>query len=63
MLQNLLTARQAQGLSQARVAEMLGKSQAVYSKIERGKVQLSAQDALTLCQVFKIDLKSLLVTC
>ena len=61
MLSNLAKARQAAGMNQTDAAEMLGKTQATYSKIERGTVSLSAHDALILCKVFGLSLESLLV--
>lgn len=62
MLINLAAARAARGMSQTEAATLLGKTQATYSKIERGDVTLSARDALILCRAFGLDLEALLVT-
>lgn len=61
MLINLARARAAAGMNQATAAALIAVTQSHYSKIERGEVQLSAPDALTLCQAFKLDLATLLV--
>lgn len=62
-LVNLQHARESLGMSQAAAAAIIGKTQSHYGKIERGQVSLNAQDALTLCQFFNLNLESLLVTC
>ena len=62
MLRNLIAARAASGMNQTAAAALIGKTQSTYAKIERGKVTLSAPDALTLCRAFGLDLESLLVT-
>ena len=61
MLINLATARARAGMTQTTAAALINKTQATYSKIERGEVALSAADALTLCRAFGLDLESLLV--
>ena len=62
MLRNLAAARAAAGMNQtAAAAALISKTQATYSKIERGVIELSAADALILCRAFGLDLESLLV--
>ena len=61
MLSNLAKARNAAGMNQTAAAALISKTQATYSKIERGDITLSAPDALILCRAFKLDLESLLV--
>jgi transcriptional regulator with XRE-family HTH domain len=61
MLTNLRAARIAAGMTTAQAAALLGVTQSVYSKFERGAVRLSADKALILCNRFKLDLESLLV--
>ena len=61
MLVNLAAARAAAGMNQTAAAALIGKTQATYSKIERGVIELSAADALILCRAFGLDLESLLV--
>ena len=61
MLRNLAAARAAAGMNQTRAAALINKTQATYSKIERGDIELSAADALIFCRAFGLDLESLLV--
>ena len=61
MLRNLAAARAAAGMNQTRAAALINKTQATYSKIERGVIELSAADALALCRAFGLDLEFLLV--
>ena len=61
MLANLAAARAAAGMNQTAAAALISKTQATYSKIERGVIELSAADALALCRAFGLDLESLLV--
>lgn len=56
----LQSARQAAGMTQRDVAQLLQMTQANYSKIERGTVDLRARDALTLCRALKINLETLM---
>lgn len=62
MLTELQRARVAAGLSQAQAAQIIGKSQSVYSKIERGRVKLTAADAKALCDKFALSLADLVTT-
>jgi len=57
---NLATARAVAGMNQTAAAALIGKTQATYSKIERGDVSLAASDALILCRAFGLDLATLL---
>jgi transcriptional regulator with XRE-family HTH domain len=59
-LHRLRAAREAAGLTTGGAALIIGKTQSTYSKIERGQVQLSAIDALTLCDRFGLSLDELL---
>ncbi len=62
MLTNLRAARLAAGLTTEAAGQIIGKSQSVYSKIERGRVRLDAFDAANLAKVLRLDLDALLVT-
>lgn len=59
-LHNLQQARRRAGMTQAAAGQLIGVTQSHYSKIERGDVELSARDALTLCQAFGLSLSQLL---
>jgi DNA-binding XRE family transcriptional regulator len=61
MLRNLAAARAAAGMNQTAAAALISKTQATYSKIERGDVSLSAADALIFCRAFSLDLEALLI--
>jgi transcriptional regulator with XRE-family HTH domain len=62
MLTNLRAARLAAGLTTEAAGQLIGKSQSVYSKIERGRVRLGAIDAAKLATALRLDLAALLVT-
>lgn len=57
---NLQEARLAAGLSQEQAAELIGKTQSHYSKIERGVIGLRAEEAYILCQRLDLELGDLL---
>ena len=59
-LVNLIKARKIRGLTQTDVGKLIGKSQSHYAKIERGEIDFSAREALSLCDFFNISLKKLL---
>lgn len=61
MLINLAAARAAAGMNQTAAAALISKTQATYSKIERGDVALSAADALIFCRAFNLNLEALLI--
>ena len=50
----LASARRAAGMSQAEAAAVIGKSQSVYSKIERGVVRLAAADLAKLAAAWGV---------
>ena len=60
LLSRLMEARHAAGLSQGEAGALIGKSQAHFSKIERGVISLDARDALTLCNHLGLTLPQLL---
>lgn len=62
MLIKLATARKESGMNQTAAATLIGVTQSTYSKIEREEIELSAKHALSLCQAFKLDLASILVS-
>ena len=55
-------ARLAAAATQNDAAEILGKTQSHYSKIERGAVELNARDALKLCRAWDVTLSQLLTS-
>ena len=46
--------RVAAGLTQMDVAEQLGVSQAAYSRLEKGDVEISVGKLLELCVIYKV---------
>lgn len=46
--------RVAAGLTQMEVAEQLGVSQAAYSRLEKGDVEISVGKLLELCAIYKV---------
>ena len=61
MLVNLAAARAAAGMNQTAAAALISKTQATYSQLERGVIELSAADALIFCRAFGLDLEALLI--
>jgi transcriptional regulator with XRE-family HTH domain len=59
-LWGLIKARKNAGLSQADAGRLISKTQSHYGKIELGKVDLSARDALALCNRLGVDLARIL---
>ncbi len=55
-LETLRRSRQAQGVSQARVAEMAGISPSYYAKMERGEIMMSPGALEAVCKLSRIDL-------
>lgn len=51
---NLKQARKAKGLTQAQIAEELGKYQSDYSDYETGRIQLDYEKIIYLCNRFDI---------
>lgn len=59
-LDRLRELREDAGLSQARVAELLGTSQTMYSRYERGAVELPVRHLRQLCRILKTSADYLL---
>lgn len=55
----LYTLRKERGISQTTMAQYLGISQTQLSKIELGKVHISAVQALHICEFFGITIQEL----
>jgi transcriptional regulator with XRE-family HTH domain len=53
-------AREAKGMSQEAVADLLGISQTAYSDIERGKTQPKLNRLQQLADIFEIDIQEIL---
>ena len=60
MRRKLQDARIAADLTQAQAGDLIGKTQSHYGKVERGRIGLSADEALTLCNRLSISLTDLL---
>lgn len=56
----LASARRAAGMSQDAAARLIGRTQSHYSKIERGAVRLTLQDAAKLAAAWNLSLSQLL---
>jgi transcriptional regulator with XRE-family HTH domain len=54
----LVAAREASGLTQAQIAERLGKPQSFISKYERGERRLDFSEFMELADVLRIDTKA-----
>jgi transcriptional regulator with XRE-family HTH domain len=61
-LYNLIRARKERNLAQHEACKIVGKNQSHYGKIELGKVEFSAREALELCRAFNLTLEELLAT-
>lgn len=60
MLHHLRKARQEAGLNQRQLGAIIGKNQSHFAKIERGEIDLSARDAITLASYLQTTVESLL---
>ena len=60
MRRKLQDARTAAELTQAQAGDLIGKTQSHYGKVERGRIGLSADEALILCNRLNISLADLL---
>jgi transcriptional regulator with XRE-family HTH domain len=52
--------REHAGLTQAQIAEILSISQAAYSRLEQGEVELSLSKLFTLSEIYGLSLQDLL---
>lgn len=52
--------RENKGLTQAQLAEMLGVSQAAYSRFEKGEVEITLSKLFRLVEIYSINVSSLL---
>jgi transcriptional regulator with XRE-family HTH domain len=52
--------RDYHGFTQLKVAERLGISQAAYSRLEKGEVELSVIKLIALCEIYDVILQDLL---
>lgn len=59
-LDRLRELREDAGLNQTQVAELLGTSQTMYSRYERGAVDLPVRHLMKLCKIFKVSADYLL---
>lgn len=46
--------RENKGLTQVEVAELLGVSQAAYSRLEKGAVEISVEKLMELCAIYGV---------
>ena len=53
-LDRLRELREDAGLNQTQVAELLGTTQTMYSRYERGAVDLPVRHLRKLCRIFKV---------
>jgi transcriptional regulator with XRE-family HTH domain len=49
------------GLTQMQVAEVLGVSQAAYSRLEHGEIEVSISKLFALAELYRISLEQLIV--
>lgn len=49
------------GLTQMQVAEVLGVSQAAYSRLEHGEIEVSISKLFALAELYRITLEQLIV--
>lgn len=59
-LKRLRELREDAHLNQTQVAELLGTSQTMYSRYERGAVELPVRHLVKLCRIFKVSADYLL---
>lgn len=59
-LGRLRSARAAAGMSQSEAGRVIGRNQSYYGKIELGHVDLTAREALALCDALGLTLRELL---
>ena len=59
-LDRLRELREDAGLNQTQVAELLGTTQTMYSRYERGAVDLPVRHLRKLCRIFKVSADYLL---
>ena len=60
LLTTLIDARKANGLSQAQLAEQLGRVQTFVSKYERGERRLDVVEFIDVAETLKIDVSHVL---
>jgi transcriptional regulator with XRE-family HTH domain len=60
LIEKLRKAREAAGLTQAEVAEKLGKPQSYISKIERGERRVDVVELVKIANIFNITLDKIL---
>ena len=59
-VQTLITARKTAGLTQAQVAEQLGKPQSYIAKIERCERKLDVMEFVLLCETLGVSVEQVL---
>lgn len=52
--------REQAGMTQMQVAEVLGVSQAAYSRLEKGEVEISLSKLFVLSELYEISLRALM---
>jgi transcriptional regulator with XRE-family HTH domain len=60
LLENIVSIRKAQGLSQDYIASKLDMSQGNYGKIERGELELKASHLVELSYILNIPVQSII---
>jgi transcriptional regulator with XRE-family HTH domain len=52
--------REYRGFTQAEVAEKMGISQAAYSRLEKGEIEISVMKLIVLTEIYDVTLKKLM---